>query len=132
VRFADRLLDLDDLVVDLRVAAGQEGAAVDHHVDLVGAELDHALCLGHLEVGRALARRKGRRDGGDFDAAVADSLAGRLNEVRVDTDRGDRGDTRVRRVRPDRLRGERRDLAERVGSLERGQIHHPDGEIERE
>ena len=37
VRIAARRLHCDDLVVDLRVAAGEEGAAVDHHVDLVGA-----------------------------------------------------------------------------------------------
>ncbi len=42
MRVAARFLHLHDLVVDLRVAAGEERAAVDHHVDLVGAELDRA------------------------------------------------------------------------------------------
>ena len=39
VRVAAGLLHVHDLVEDLRVAAGEERAAVDHHVDLVGAEL---------------------------------------------------------------------------------------------
>jgi hypothetical protein len=31
----------------------------------------------------------------------------------------------------DRLRGERGDLARRVGALERREVHHPHGELER-
>src|SRR4051794_23093536 len=55
VRPAARLLDAHDLVVDLRVAARQEGAAVDHHVDLVGAVLDHPAHLVELRLERRLA-----------------------------------------------------------------------------
>src|SRR3712207_8069786 len=36
VRVPARLLHRDDLVEDVEVAAGEEGAAVDDHVDLVG------------------------------------------------------------------------------------------------
>jgi hypothetical protein len=49
---AARLLYLDDLVVDLRIAAGEEGAAVDHHVDLVRAHRNDLLGLAHLDVER--------------------------------------------------------------------------------
>ena len=38
VRRPARRLDRDDLLVDLKVASGQERAPVDDHVDLVGAE----------------------------------------------------------------------------------------------
>ena len=37
VRVAARLLDRDDLLVDLGVPPGEEGPAVDHHVDLARA-----------------------------------------------------------------------------------------------
>src|SRR4029453_15166121 len=40
VGLAACLLDGDDLLVHLPVAAGEEGPAVDHHVDLVGARVD--------------------------------------------------------------------------------------------
>ena len=52
------LLHLDDLVVDLRVAAGEESAAVDHHVDLVGAQLDGCAHVGELHLEWRLARRE--------------------------------------------------------------------------
>ena len=48
------LLHLDDLVVDLRVAPGEERAAVDDHVDLVGAELDGLAYVRELHVERRL------------------------------------------------------------------------------
>ena len=49
VRLAAGLLDRDDLVEDRAVVAGQEGAAVDDHVDLVGARLDRRRVLGELD-----------------------------------------------------------------------------------
>ncbi len=62
----------------------------------------------------------------------AGALESGRDEVRIDADRRDRRHAHVGRIGPDALRGQRRDLAGRVGSLERRQIHHPDGEIERE
>ena len=50
----------------------------------------------------------------------------------VDADRGDAGDRRVGRVRPDALGAQSaRTLPVGVLPLERGQVHHPDGELER-
>ena len=90
VRGADGLLHLHDLVVDLRVAAGEERAAVDHHVDLVGAELDGAARVGDLEVGRVLPGREAGRDGGDRDAGARGARSTHVgHEVLVDADRGD-------------------------------------------
>ena len=132
VRLAAGLLHADDLVVDLRVAAGEEGAAVDHHVDLVGAVLDHPAHLVELRLERRLAGRERGRDRGDLDAAVAQALDRGRDHVRVDAERGDRRHARVRRVGSHGLRGERRDLARRVGALERRQVGHPHRELERE
>ena len=70
VGVAAGLLHLHDLVEDLRVAAGEERAAVDHHVDLVGAELDGLADVGELDVERRLAGRERRRDRGDLDAGA--------------------------------------------------------------
>ena len=126
------LLHPHDLVVDLRVAAGEERAAVDHHVDFVGTVLDHPAHLLELRLERRLARRERGRDGRDLDAAAAQAFDRRWDEVRIDAERGDRGDAGVGWVGPDRLRGERRNLAGRVGAFERRQVGHPDGQLERE
>ena len=55
VRVAGRLLDLDDLLEHGRVVAGQERAAIDDHVDLVGAGVDRRARLGELDVTERLA-----------------------------------------------------------------------------
>ncbi len=55
MRVAAGFLHLHDLVVDLRVPAGEEGAAVDHHVHLVRTELDDGPRLRDLELRRRLA-----------------------------------------------------------------------------
>ena len=131
MRGAAGLLHPHDLVVDLRVAAGEERAPVDHHVDLVGAGRDDLLDLAQLHVERALAGRERGRDGGDVHAAAASALDGDRNQVRVDADRGAGGHARIGGIGVDRLRRERRDLAGRVGALERGQVDAADGELER-
>src|SRR3712207_24673 len=55
------LLDRDDLVVDVEVAAGEEGAAVDDHVDLVGAARHGVPDVGqlHRPAGPAAGERGG-------------------------------------------------------------------------
>ena len=129
VRGAAGLLHLDDLVVDLGVAAGEERAAVDHHVDLVGAERNRLTHIRELDRERRLAGRERGRDRSHLHAgSVEPRLRGR-DEIRIDADRRDRRDRRVDRVGPHRLRAERGDLAGRVGALERRQVHHPDGEV---
>ena len=99
VRPAGRLLHAPHLVVDLGVVAGEEGAAVDDHVDLVGAELGDARGLLDLQLGRHLAGREGGRDGGDLDAAPAQPLERVRHEVRVDAHRRDGRDGQVGRDR---------------------------------
>ena len=75
MRLAAGLLDLDDLLEDRQVVAGQEGAAVDDHVDLVGAGLDRRARLGDLDVAERLAGREAGRDAGDLDASSRASAA---------------------------------------------------------
>ena len=58
--------DGDDLVVDLPVATREEGAAVDHHVDLVGAGGDRVAHVGELGPERRAARRERRGDARDL------------------------------------------------------------------
>ena len=102
VGVAAGLLDLHDLVVHLGVAAGEECAAVDHHVHLVGAHVDDLANLGHLHARGALAGREGRCDRRHSTLEpLTRSTAGR-DQIRVDAHRGDGGDARVRGVGPDR------------------------------
>ncbi len=89
MRLAAGLLDLDDLVVDLGVAAGEESAAVDHHVDLVRAPLHDLSHLGELDLERGLPGREGGRDGSDADARAPKAGDGGRDEVRVDAHGGD-------------------------------------------
>ena len=132
MRLAADLLHAPHLVVDLRVVAGEEGAAVDDHVDLVGAELGDAGGLLDLQLGRHLPGGERGRDRGDLDAAPAHPLERVRDEVRVDAHGGHGRHRQVGGVGAHRLRAERGDLARRVGALERRQVHHPDGEVERE
>src|SRR5690606_35765284 len=111
-----------DLVEDLAVAAGEEGAAVDHHVDLVGAGGDRGGGLGDLDLQRRLAGREGGGDTGDADAGTGEFRGGGGDQGRVDADRRHRRALRVGRVGPLRLGAERPHLAGRVRALQRGEV----------
>ena len=78
----------DDLVEHLRVAAGEKRAAVDHHVDLVGAELDRARTSASLTptgTGRTGSPSRRLRPSRRCLRAFP---CGR-HQVRVDADRGE-------------------------------------------
>ena len=100
VRVAARLLHAHDLVVDLRVAAGEERAAVDHHVDLVGAELDGPAHVVELHA-RAATGRTGSAVATEatLTPVPREPLDRDRDEVRVDADGGDRRDVPVGRDR---------------------------------
>src|SRR6478735_5801527 len=127
-----RLLDLGDLLVDVEVAPGEERAAVDDHVDLVGAGLDGVAGVGELDVHRRATTRERGGDRGHVDAAVAEGLLGRGDHVGVDADGGGGRTGRVGRVGAHRLRREGADLPVGVLALERGQVDHPDGQVDGE
>ena len=126
------VLDGDDLVVHLPDPAGEEGAAVDHHVDLVRAGLDRGAHVGELHLERRLPGGERRRHGGDLHVAPGERAARHAHEAGIDADRRDRRDRGLQGIGPDRLRAERTHLARGVRSLEGRQVHHPDREVERE
>ena len=126
-----RLPDRDDLLVHLQVAAGEEGAAVDDHVDLVRAGGDRLPGVGELD---RQAGPPGRERGGH--AGHLDRRPGQLglrdrHQVRVDADRRDRRRARVGRVRLAGLGAQRPHLARGVRALQRGQVDAPDGQVQR-
>ena len=130
VRFAARLLDRGDLVEHLGELAREEGAAVDHHVDLVGAELDGAPRVGDLHFERHQTCRKAGRDRRDVDPRPGEGAPRDADEVRIDADRGDRRHARVARQRLARLAAHLLDLAGGVFSFERRQVDHRDREVD--
>ena len=103
-------LHRDDLVEDLEVATGQEGAAVDDHVDLVGAGRDRVAGVGELDVHRGPARGESGRHGSDWTRSrrAPPSRSTPCRRTRRPRPPGGRSG---RRVGAPGLRGERADLA---------------------
>src|SRR5579863_10416738 len=77
----DDLADGGDLVVDELIVPGQEGAAVDDHVDLVGPRLDGVLRVSQLDrqAGPAAGERGGHA--GHVDAGALDLGDRQMGEV---------------------------------------------------
>ena len=67
----------------------------------------------------------------DRHAGAPELLDRHGNELGVEADGRDRRDRRIERVRADRLRAHRDDLAGRVGALERREVDAPDRKLER-
>ena len=76
----------------LRVVAREHRAAIDDHVDLVGAELDRAPHVVELHAERRLPARERRRDARDLHGRSRERLLRDGDEVRIDADRGARTD----------------------------------------
>jgi len=130
VAIPDRRLDGFYLVGHLSVAAGQERATIDHHVDLVG-DLGHLARLLNLELGRDLATGKARRDRGHQDGTAAQQ-GGRVGcHGWIDADRRHRRDHWVPRVGALRLGAQHGDASLGVRALQSGQVGAPDGQVER-
>src|SRR5262249_29113840 len=70
-------------------------------------------------------------DTGDLHGRAAQGVLGLGDERGVQADCRDRRNRRVARLRVDRLRAQRPDLAWRVAALERREVDHPDREVER-
>ena len=64
----------DDLIEHLAVAAGQERAAVDHHVDLVGARVDRHPRFGQLDLETGPAGWEGSGHRGHLHPGVAEFI----------------------------------------------------------
>ena len=123
------LLDGGDLVEDEVVVAAVEPAAADDHVDLVGTLADGEPGVGDLDVAGGLAAGEGGGDGGDLDAAVAEGLLRDLHQGRVHADGGHRGQAWEAVVRVHGLVAHLLHLAGRVGTLQRGEVDHAEGEL---
>lgn len=123
-------LDRGDLLVDLQVVAGEERAAVDDHVDLVGARGDGVRRVGQLHGERGAPGREGGGDRGDLDAGARDGGLGGGHHVGVDADGGGRRGRTVGRIGVDGLGGERPDLARGVRAFERRQVDHGNGQVD--
>src|SRR5688500_18712676 len=131
VRLPAGFPDRHDFVEDVEVAAGEEGAAVDDHVDLVGAVGHRVPDVGERDPPAGPAAGEGGGDGGDVDPAAGQGLLRDAGEVAVDADRGDRRARGVGRVGTAGLGGQAADLARGVGALERGQVDHRDRGVDR-
>src|SRR5579863_5090441 len=127
----DDLADGGDLVIHQLVVPGQEGAAVDDHVHLVGARLDRVPGVGQLDLhaGPAAGERGGHA--GHVDAGPLDLGRREVSEVWVDADRGDLRCGRVGGIGAFGLGADGPHLARRVLALQRGQVDHRDGHVER-
>ncbi len=123
--------DRDDLVVDLAVAAGEERAPVDHHVDLVGARVDGVPGVWSLTFRLARPLGKAVLTAATLIGVPAQVLAGHADQVVVDAEGRDLRAGRVLGVGPAGLGGQRADGALGVRALERREVDHPDGQVER-
>ena len=70
VRAAADLLDRHDLVEHPLVFAGEKGAAVDDHVNLIGACGNCVTRIEELDGEARASARKGSRNGSDMDAVA--------------------------------------------------------------
>ena len=137
VRPAAGLLDGHDLLEDLAVLPGQEGAAVDHHVDLVRAGGHGVRGVRELDPQRGASAGERGGDRRDRDEPViriavggAERVDRRRHHVAVDAHRGDARRGRVAGIGRHRLGDERADLAGGVGALERREVDELDDAVE--
>src|SRR3954452_4037801 len=104
VRRSAGLLHRDVLVEDVQVATGEERAAVDNHVDLVGAVGDGVPDVGELHRAAGAGAGGGGAQRRDADVGARQRPLRDVGEVAVDADRGDRRAGGVLRVGAARLR----------------------------
>ena len=124
-----RLLHRDDLFEDLRVVAGEESAAVDHHVDLIGAVCHGLLGVHEFHVHAGPPAGKGGGDRCDVDS-ISDASPRGCHQIPVHADRRYRGAGRICGIGVERLRAQGADFAVGIHAFERGQVHHRDGGVD--
>ncbi len=122
--------DGGDFVGHARVLASEEGSAVDHHVDLVGA-----LGARHADIVEPDRQRGGaagecRGYGGDLDRRAANAGFRGADQAGINADRGAAGSAVARRKRRNGFAAEIGDFSRRVFSLERGEVHHRENNFE--
>lgn len=130
MRFATGRLDLHDLVEDLAMATGEEGAAVDHHVHLARSRRHRAARVGEFVRERGAPRGNAVATDATATGLPRSAVDGDLDEIGIDADgRAGRQFGMTREGAPG-LAAERPHLARRVHSLERREIGHRDDHLE--
>jgi hypothetical protein len=131
VRGAAGFFRRGDFVENFRVIAGEEGATVDDHVDLVSAIGDGAADFLELRPQRHLAAGKTGGDRRDMHGRrIAEKSPRVFDHVRINADRAAGGNVEFSVERLQRLAAKIRDFAGRIFALERRQVHHGDGHFE--
>jgi hypothetical protein len=120
-----------DFILHAAEFAGEEGSAIDHHVDFIGSIVHGGVDFGETCFERCLSRWKRRGDGGDLHLRAADVLLRVLHHRRIHTD-GSGGGNVTHIMRRERLLAKRGDLARRVLAFQRGQIDHRHGKTQAE
>jgi len=114
-----------DFVENADVIAGEERAAVDDHVDLVGAIGDGTAGFLKARAKRILSTRKAGRHTGDADGGVlTEKLSRPSDHIRINTDCGARRHFGFGFHGLSRLATERGDLVGGVFAFEVGEVHH--------
>jgi len=122
--------DGGDFVEDAAVLAGEEGTAVDDHIDFVGSVGDGVADFGEACLEGGFTAGEGGGDTGDPDGGACECLEGGTDERWVDADGGD---LRAAVVIVHGLAGfgaEVLDFSFGIGSFEGGEVHHGHGEAE--
>ena len=130
VGFAAGFADGGDFFGDFVELAGEEGSAVDDHVDLIGALGDGELDVFEAEAERVLSAGETGGDGGDVECSAGcfgDSLG---DAIRVDADGGAGGAVVALGHGGGGFAAEVADFAVGVAAFEGGEVHHGDGELE--
>ena len=119
-----------DFVGDAVVISGEENAAVDDHVDFIGAIAGGAADFLQFQAQRHEAGGEGGGDGGDFDAGIAEEFFRGADEIWINADGGAGGDFVTRGHRLHGFAAEEGDFAGGVFSFQRGEVHHGDGHLQ--
>src|SRR5215472_1340313 len=125
------LADRSDLGVDLTVVTSQESAAINDHVDFVSACSHGVLYVGKLDRERRTPGWERGRYRRDFHRTASQYLLRNRYQVRVYAHRCHGRSGRIGQVWMHALHTHRADLARSVSTLERGQVDHPDRQVER-
>ena len=123
--------ELTDFRHHFVIAPGEESAAADDHVDLVGAIAHGLLGVGDTDGERVLAGGEAGGDGRDLDVVVADGregFAGDADHGGIDADGGDAGEILARGVGAHGLLAEGSDLFGGVFAFEGGEVDHRERE----
>ena len=129
--WATSVLDRHDLVPDLCEVTREEGATVNHHVDLICTRSNGVLRLSDFEIEPGASAWECGGNGGNLHGTSRERLLRDSDHVGVAAERRDGWDLRVAGLRAHRLGGELPDLPRSVPPLQRGEVAHADRKPQR-